>query len=327
MKRSHFFSALAVGLSLFAGGSARAQTGPGMMLVPWQGDQQAEVSANGFYTPTEADVTGADVDLTIFDAVGRVRLDPDASYNLAIGFDFTQFHIHTPDAALPDRLVDVSIAIGGSFGMVDLGETLGEWQMGYTIGLGYAGTAPFNDGDAWYGKANLFAVKPIDRDTRWLIGISYDGNRVFLPDVPLPAVTYFGRLNETLTYGLGFPFSSVTWQPTDRWTIDVRSLLFFSFTGKATYKVTDDLSVFGALVRRNDAFVVSGSIDNRRLLFQQDRVELGLTYNIGEGVLLTVAGGWAFNQEFDFGYDSRDPAGLRDLDDSGFIRAGIELRY
>jgi hypothetical protein len=326
MKRSLLITALGVALATTQ--SAAAQSDPGMMLVPWQGEQQFQMQADAFFTPTEANITGADVDLSIFTSTGRYRIDPDASYNPTIGYEFVQYEIGSSDAALPDDLTDVSIAFGGDLGLVDLGESLGgEWQMGYTLGIGYAGFTPFNDGDAYYGKADLFAVKAIDRDTRWLVGINYDGNRIFLPDAPLPAVTYFGRYNESLTYGVGIPFSSLTWKPDEFWTLDIRSVLFFNFNGTLSYRANDDLTLFASVVRRNDAFTLPTGIDNRRLLFTQDRVELGFTYDLGQNVALTVAGGFAFNQEFDIGYDSRDPRGLRDLDDSGYIRGGIRLRF
>ena len=325
MKRALLATGLAV--SLIASSDTHAQSNASMMLVPWFGDQQAQVKADAFFTPTEADVTGADVDLSIFTSTGRFRLDPDASYNPTIGYEFVQYEIGSSDAALPDDLTDISISFGGSFGEVDFGDTLGGWQLGYTLGIGYAGVTPFNDGDAYYGKADLFAVKAIDRDTRWLIGINYDGNRIFLPDVPLPAVTYFSRLNETTTYALGLPFSQLTWKPDEFWTLDVRSALFFSFNGTLSYQANDDLKLFASLVRRSDAFTLPTGFPNRRILFSQDRLELGLSYDIAENVALTIAGGYAFNQEFDVGFDSRDPGGLRDLDDSGYIRGGIELRF
>jgi len=326
MKRALHATGLALSITLAP--AALAQSGPGMMLVPWQGDEQAQFKADAFFTPTEADVTGADVDLSIFDASGRVRLDPDASYNPTIGFELVQYEISSSDPALPDDLTDVSVAFGGSFGDVDLGQTLGgTWQMGYSLGIGYAGTTPFQDGDAWYGKADIFAVRAIDRDTRWLIGINYDGNRVFLPDVPLPAVTYFSRFNETTTYAIGLPFSRLTWTPDEFWTVDIRSALFFSFNGSVSYQASEDLKLFAAYVRRSDAFTIQGGFANRRLLFSQQRLELGMSYDLSERVALTVAGGYAFKQEFDVGYDSRDPGGLRDLDDSGYIRGGVELRF
>lgn len=326
MKRALQVTVLAISTSTAQ--AALAQSGPSIMLVPWAGDQQAEVRGDVFFTPTEADVTGADVDLAIFESTGRFRLDPDASYNPTIGYEFVQYEIGSSDAALPDDLTDVSIAFGGSFGNVDLGEPLGgEWQMGYTLGIGYAGVTPFSDGDAYYGKADLFAVKAIDRDTRWLVGLNYDGNRVFLPDVPLPAVTYFSRLNETTTYAIGLPFSRLTWKPDAFWTVDIRSALFFSFNGSVRYQATKELEFFAAYVRRSDAFTLPTGFANRRLLFSQERLELGLSYDLGNNLSLTIAGGFAFDQEFDVGYDTRDPGGLRDLDDSGYVRGGIELRF
>lgn len=297
------------------------------MLVPWAGDDQAQVRGDAFFTPTEANITGADVDLSIFTSTGRFRLDPDASYNPTIGYEFVQYEIGSSDAALPDDLTDVSFAFGGSLGEVEFGETLGDWQVGYTVGIGYAGSTPFQDGDAYYGKADVFAVKVIDRDTRWLLGLNYDGNRSFMPDVPLPAISYFSRFNETTTYAIGLPFSRLTWTPDEFWTIDIRSSVFFSFNGSVSYQASQDLRLFASFVRRSDAFTIQGGFPNRRLLFTQDRLELGLTYDIRENLALTLAGGYALNQEFEVGFDSRDPTGLRDLDDSGYIRGGIELRF
>ena len=323
----HLLTRLVLAVPVFAAPLALAQTGPGMMLVPWQHEGQLDLRVEGFFTPTEADVTGADVDLSILDAVGRVRLDPDSSYNPTIGFELIQYELSSADAALPDDLTDVSIAFGGSFGDVDLGETLGNWQMGFDIGLGYAGTTPFEEGEAYYLKADLFAVQPIDRDTRWLVGLNYDGNRVFLPDVPLPAVSYFARYNDEITYALGVPFSQVTWTPDDQWTIDIRSALFFSFNGRVTYQLSDSAQLFGSYQIRQDAFYISNGPDHRRFLFSQQRAEAGVNYSLTERLELVVAGGVALDQEIDVGFDTRDPAGLRDLDDSGYIRVGVVIRY
>lgn len=328
MRRTHTIGlALSVGCMLGVS-QALAQTGPTLMITPWAEGTTAELNGGLFYTPTETSGANADLDLWIYEASGRFRLDPDSAYNPTIGFSYTYFKLDTADPALPGALVDMSVAFGGSFGGVDLGETFGgSWQMGYSVGLGYAGNAPFDDSAAFYAKADLFAIKPIDKDTRWLVGINYDGNRVFMPDVPLPVVTYFARLNDEITYGLGFPYSSITWTPTDRWTLSLESIVFFSFTGEVSYRLTDDLELFAAYVRRSDAFVLQGSADDRRVLFSQQRAEFGLNHDLGDNLFLVVAGGYAFGQEFEFGFDSRDPSSLRDLDDSGFVRAAIELRF
>lgn len=317
-----------VGFALASVGVVSAQTGPSIMLTPWQDGRTAEVSVGGFYSGTEANVTGANVDLTIFDAAGRFRLAPVSSYDPTVGINYSHFDVNTADAALPERLIDLSVAVGVRLDDFDLVKSFaGDWQWCATLGAGYAGTSPFNDSDAAYMTANVFGVLSIDRDTRWLVGLNYDGNRMIMPDVPLPAVTYFGRASESLTYGIGFPFSSLTYKPNDRWTASISSAVFFSFTGQVTYAATDELKLFAALVRRNDAFKPSDAIDNRRLLFSQDKAEVGMVYSLTDGVDLTVAGGYAFNQELDFGFDVRDPRGVRDLDDSGYLRVALDFSF
>lgn len=323
----HAYTSTVLALSLFTSASAIAQSDAALMLVPWGEGEQVQIQTEGFYTPTESNVGGVDVDLSIFDATGRLRLDPNSTYDPTIGFEFTHFEIGSGDAALPDDMTDVSVAFGGSFGEVDFGDTLGTWQAGYTLGIGYSGTNLFGDGDGYYGKADLYAIKPIDKDTRWLVGLNYDGNRVFLPDIPLPAVAYFSRLNETTTYALGVPFSRITWKPDDQWTLDARTALFFSFNGSVRFQATEELELFAAYVRRSDAFHASGGLRDRRFLFSQQRLELGLTYEMCANAAITLAGGFAFDQEIDFGYDTRDPRGLRDLDDSGYIRCAVEFSY
>lgn len=316
---------------------AVAQSGPSLLMVPFEQGRPVELSAHGFFTPTQANVTGADVDLSISDITGRVGLDrtggfmrPGNGESLsleAVGFDFTQLEMSTSDPLLPDQSADVSLGVGGALGTIDLGESAGEWKTAYTVGVGYASTSPYGDSDGLYGKANLLAVKAIDRDTRWLVGLNYDGNRVFMPDVPLPAVTYFGRLNENTTYGLGFPFSSINWER-DRLEIDVRSAVFFSFTGRVSYRASYELTFFAEYARRNEAFTDTGPVKNQRLFYNQQRAELGLEWDPVEGKMkFVLAGGYVFDQNLDTGFDSRDVVGLRNLDDAVFVRFGVEFAF
>ena len=316
---------LAAGLPGFA---ASAQTGPTLMLDPWAENTAAEVSIHGLTQDTQSQQTGLDVDLNLFDVTGRVRLDPGSDYDPALGFSYSHLDLRTADPGLPGELVDMSLALGGRLGDVDLGETLGgQWDMIYTVGLGYAGTAPVNDGEAWYLKANLFAIKPIDKDRSWLVGINYDGNRSFFPDLPLPAVTYFARLTETITYGLGFPVSRLTWAPNDAWKVQVNALVFFSLTASVEYQVSDRLTLFGTYDKRSEAYHLSGDVDNRRLFYSIERVEAGLRYELTDNLDLLVAVGYAIDEEFERGFDQQDTTTVRDLDEAIYVRGGLEMTF
>lgn len=311
---------------------AAAQTGPSLMLAPMAPDQIGQVNGSVFFQDTDSKQTGADVDLAIIDVDGRIRLHPGASYDPTLGTSYTHFEIDTADPALPEHLVDASVAFGGRFADVDLGQTLnGQWQMGYTVGLGYAGTAPFADGDAWYAKGSIFAIQAYDRDSRLVVALEYDGNRVFLPDIPLPAVTYFDRWTDTVTYAVGFPFSNLTWTPDDRWTVRLTSFLFISSSARVTYQAADKLELFGAYESRSDAFQLANDNGSRRLIFEQQKLEAGVNYDLTNDLTndltLTAAAGYAFSQEFDRGYDTRETTSVRDLDDAAYVRVGVSLRF
>lgn len=319
--------AVAIACSLLVG-PALAQTDPGLMLVPWAPETNIQLTGSAFAQDTESSQTGLDVDFAIFDAAGRFRLDPAATYDPTLGFDYTHLEIDSADGALPEHLADISIAFGGRFNDVDLGEDLGgEWQMGYTLGVGYAGTAPFADGDAWYAIGSVYGVLPFDQDSRLVVALEYDGNRVFLPDIPLPAITYFDRINEQLTYGVGVPFSNLTWTPNDKWTVRLTSLLLISASARATYQATDHLELFAAYESRSEAFQLANDNGSRRLIFDQQRLETGVNYKLTPELLLTAAVGYAFNQEFDRGYDIRETTSVRDLDDAAYLRVGVTLRF
>lgn len=323
---------------------ALAQTGPELILLPWQEGQTAQVVGYASFMDTETDGADFDLDLTRLESRGRFNLDNPApgrgepagvgqaprqapGFATTLGYDYTYLDLSTNDPALPARLVDFSLAFGGQLGTTDFGCGGGDWQVGYTLGLGYAGDVPFHDGDAWYGLGSLFAVKPIDRDTQWIVALQYDGNRSFLPDVPLPSVTYRARYNDELTYALGFPFSSITWTPDDRWTVRVRTALFISIDARVEYRPAEGWVFFGAFEREVDAFQLDGDDSSRRLIFTQQRLEAGVQVALCENTTLTVAVGYAFDQEFERGYDTRDTDTVRDLDDAVYFRLGVVVGF
>ncbi|MEM9416449.1 MAG: hypothetical protein AAGA29_13385 [Planctomycetota bacterium] len=306
---------------------AEAQTGPELMLLPWQEGQTAQVAGGVSYQDTETDRADFDLDLTRFVGSGRFRLHPGSDYDPTLGLDYTYLDLNTSDPMLPTRLVDFSIAFGGQLGTTDFGLDCGDWRVGYTVGIGYAGDVPFHDGDAWYGLGSLFAVKAIDRDTQWIVALQYDGNRSFLPDIPLPSVTYRARYNDELTYALGFPFSSITWKPDDRWTVMLRTALFISITARVEYTPSEGLVIYGTYEREVDAFQLDGDDSSRRLIFSQQRLEAGVQARLCENTTLTASVGYAFSQEFERGYDSRDTNTVRDLDDAVYVRVGVEVGF
>jgi hypothetical protein len=238
-----------------------------------------------------------------------------------IGFEYLMLDIDS-DNGLPEQLVDTSTAAGVA--LPDIAGFVG----GLTVGVGYAGDGPFGDGNAWYGKATAAFGKKLDENTDLGIFLDYDGNRGFLPDVPLPGFAYRKRIDDKLILVAGVPLSSVEWTPDDRWKFELRWALIDSFDARITYKVAEQFNVFAALDTRRFAFHMDELEDtNDRLLFTQRRAELGVQWEPSKDTRLIAAGGYAFGQTFSAGWDFRDDDEITDLTDEPYVRVGLEMRF
>ncbi len=310
-------------LAFFAAATiAQAQTGPGLVLRPWPDGKSVEVAADAmFLGSATTDNAAADIHLRRYDVGGRYRSDQSAAPLFSFGVDVTYLDVATSDPALPDSLVDQSVAAG-----VALGET-GGWAFDVIVGFGYAGDNPYGDDTALYAIADVIARHRVDDRSSWHVLLDYNGNRTFLPDVPLPGFGYHHRSSDVFSYTLGLPHSGFDWRPADRVSLSVGYVVPVTFRAVAAYEVTDGVSVFGQFDNRLDAFTLDSTRDHRRLFFQQRRIEAGVRVRPHDMVDITLAGGYAFDQEFESGFDTRDRDGVADVSDEPFIRAALNLRF
>jgi len=300
---------------------ASAQTGSALVIVPWQTNMHAE--ANGSVTvfgDGESD-RGFDVDLIIAESTGRVRLPDDADLRLSFGYDVTYIDIEGNDPRLPDRLTDQSVGAGWRIGEWD------GWAIDVTAGVGFASDSPYDDGEAYYGMASVVGTKQLDEKSTLRLAIDWDGNRSVFPDVPLPAVLYTRVENEQLTWGLGVPYSMIVWRPTDQFVISGQYFIPFNGAVRAEYFFVKELSVFGSFSSRVERFHVQDGRDNDHLMFRQRRLEAGVTWAPCENFDLTVAGGWAFDQEFSRGWHAISDTDDFDIDDEPYVRFGVTGRF
>ena len=61
--------------------------------------------------------------------------------------------------------------------------------------------------------------------------------------------------------------------------------------------------------------------------FQQRRAEVGLRWEPRKDFLFSVAGGYAFGQEFSTGFDARDTDLVADVSDEPYLRFGVDIRF
>jgi len=301
-----------------------AQTGPSLLIKPWPKEQFIESSIDAlFFFDSTIKENGDRYNLDVYESIGRIRLLPGNIASPRIGYDFTYLDISSDDPRLPRHLSDQSIGAGFAFAKFE------GWIAGATLGVGYAGDTPFGDGGAWYGKADVIVGKELNANSTLTIGIDYDGNRTFMPDVPLPGIEYSFKLPERdLQLVIGAPVNALIWNGADKVTVEVTYTMLDRFDARISYQFAPHISIFGRLQSRETGFFMDElEKTNDRLIFHQRRVELGVFWTPYKFLNILMAGGYSFGQEYTIGFDTRHDSSLARIDDTPYGRIGIEFRF
>jgi hypothetical protein len=282
-----------------------------------------EGRADGFFFPeSDWDTGGGQTDITEERSEGRWRLSKMEPLAPTVGYTFKGLTLNDSTHRLPDQFVDT--AIGGATPFAHWGENGGFAAL---LGVGYAGDEPFGNGRAWYGKAALFAATKLDAKRSLLFILDYDGNRSFMPDVPLPGVAYSFESEPHLSFVVGLPYNSVSWKPNEH--VEVRGIWSIPdrLGGTAIYHFNQGFSVFANYEDDTDAFHKQGLPGHDRLFYSERRAEAGIRINPSSWSSIVLAGGYAFNRKFETGFDLRDPDRLDKLSQEPYLRVGFEVAY
>jgi hypothetical protein len=314
-----------VGLSLMTGMPAAAQVGPSLVIKPW-GSQPHRVETNDepiFINGGHTQGDNHSIKTIYYNSYGRVKLDdPDnANPDVAIGYRATVIDINSKHPALPSGLTDVAVV-----GAFKLGELESGWAISLIAGAGTSNDNHFRDKDAFYGIGTVNAMKQVD-ESSWLnIGLTHDGNRVFLPDVPLPYVVYSHRVSDDFSYNLGLPHSSLVWKPSEPVTLEIDYTIPLNFGLKATYDLSDAWSVFAQYARTFDGFHLDDR-NNTRMFYDLSRISVGLRLTNKSSLDARIGVGYAFEQEFSTGFDVRDTTTLAEPSDEALFFFTIKSSF
>ena len=309
---------LVIGVTALA---AHAQSGPGLLLKPWPTDQTVEATADGYFLNAAHTDAGSDLQLSQYESQGRFRIVPGNLVSPRIGYDFTLIQTNSKSGIIPKDLTDESVAIGTAIGQYH------GWVAGMTLGIGYAGDSAFERGSAWYGKATLDIGRELNNHDVLAIVLDYDGNRPYFPDIPLPGIVFRHKIDDKLLLALGLPYTSVEWRPTEKLKLEASYTLVSQFSARIGYEVVHHLFLYGSYANVQDAFHVNGLGADRRLLFSQQRLEAGVEFSANDHLMLRVAGGYAFDNRFQRGFDFDNPDTLLNFSDTPSAHAALELRF
>lgn len=292
-----------------------AQTDTRIVTRPWETNNHwAETDDLPLYQ-FGGETRSNDDDLSIFywDSSGRVKLDRNNNEpGYAFGYRFLTMTLDETSSSLVQDYNDLAIVFGWDFG-----EVIEGWRL---VAVGGAGTA--NDGHwsnthAIYGVGAIQLSHQLDENTTLNLGIDYQGNRAFLPDAPMPLVSYDTVICENLSIALGFPRGGVHWTPIDkldvRFTYDVVMAVKFD----VQYEVIEHVAVFGNVGRDIAPFTLDGG--NTRLFYERNYISAGVAVLFEPELLLRFGAGYAFEQKFRQGYDYFDSGVVESATNAPFL--------
>ena len=302
---------------------ARAQTGPDLLIKPWADHQAFDTSTDAVLEtslPSREDHAN-DIRLSSYHAFGRFRVLPDERATPTLGYDVSYFDINTADPVLPNHLWNTT------FGFSQPVAELQKWFVVLDGAAGYAGDTPYSDPHALFFAGDVIVGRKFSEDKAFIVALNYDGNRTFLPDVPLPGFAYADRYNEHFTYIIGAPFNSITYEPVNGLQFNLGWELIETFSAKVSWEFLKHYSFFGDYTDRLSAFHLSNLPADRRLFLQEHRVEAGFRYNPTPLIKFSIGGGWAFGQEFSTGYEAYKSQPLRHLRDGPFVEGLLQIGF
>jgi hypothetical protein len=304
---------------------ARAQTHTGILFEPWQKGIWGQ-TVDKIFVENKEDVEGGGKAQTVsWESTGRFRFGKDNPDAPVIGFRTLSADFNTSNVTpgIPDQLEKIELAGGLYLGRVDDGKVYA------MAGIGYAGDKPFgNLGNSTYGTAHLLWNKPLDDCNTLLLSLDYNGGSAFLPDVPLPGFGYV-HADDYLGFTFGFPRNSIIWHICDHLELLGQYTVPYTVDAYLNYEISQHWSLFANFANLYDAFVLIKHDRSDHLFETMRRVEGGIHFaqrDFFHGLELDVAGiaGYAFDQNFETGFDVRNATHLTNFSDQPYV--GMILR-
>ncbi|MFO0935605.1 MAG: DUF6268 family outer membrane beta-barrel protein [Gemmataceae bacterium] len=130
----------------------------------------------------------------------------------------------------------------------------------------------------------------------WLVSVMYNpaGNLNF----PIPGLAYVWNPNESLRINIGIPFS-VEWKPTDDLTLNASYFPLTNITTRATYRIAPKLFAYAGYEFLNEAYFLRDRINDRdRFMLFEQRLIVGVRYNLTQSLALDTNAGYSFGRYF-----------------------------
>jgi hypothetical protein len=245
---------------------------------------------------------GDDGSVFHWDSSGRIKVprderDPD----VWAGYRLLTISVDSDLESLDREFTDLALA--------------GAWAVGdfsFAAGVGTVNDGLFSDPDTLYGLGFAEYRKGALRG-----GVSYDGNRSYLPGYPLPYVSWIPEFGNGLRLSLGTLESTASgFTASARWAWPTDgSIRMEQVLGRG-------FRAYGELLRRIDGFHERGH-EETRLFYQFHTAEAGLRW-AGSWLDLSLGGGCAFKQRWTEGTDLGNDRTVATPEDRPYVALTIQ---
>ena len=326
--RSFIFVGLLVGTVLSGAISAHAQVGPLLSVRPWFEKPMWAETYDELLFFDRGHTKGADESIKNFywDSAGRIKFWKDeVEPPFSLGYRVLTIDTDSDNQFLDGQWNDVALTAGMQFGpLFD-----SDWNLGLIAGLGTANDGHWSNDDALYGLGTIDLWTPLSDEASLHTGISYDGNRALIQDIPLPFVTYHHRIADTLDLSVGLPDTLIRYELTDQLTLSAWYLFPADVRLRLDFEIVEDSGVylFALYTRAVRKFyfeeLENRRRDNRRLFYELDRATAGVRwktpwFDASFGV------GYTLDSRYRTGWDMRDLDTYRDLSEELYMSVTLQ---
>jgi hypothetical protein len=256
-----------------------------------------------------------------------LRQDPNSELALIVGYSNLNF-------STAARLTDADVSLPDDFSNPYIGvfyrKNLDDGKMfGLHTTLGSPSDKPFDSSREIALDASVFLRVPAQGHNAWFYFLNYSNTRDFLNNIPIPGIAYSRYHNRQLQTLIGVPLSTVRWTPTDKITAQAAYILMRTLHAKASYKLSDALSIYTAFDWQNKSYLRANRDDrDDRLLYYEKQILAGIDWTFSKNVKLNLHGGYSFDRFIYEGedYDDRDQNRIS-ITDGPFAAITTHLKF
>lgn len=135
--------------------------------------------------------------------------------------------------------------------------------------------------------------------SRWLLLVDYSNNRPILNNIPLPGFAYFYNPSKEFRGVFGAPFASINWSFSEKWSIDLLTVVPWIFKGSFSYKLNEFARAYSGIDFSQATFYLLGRQNSKeRLFYDEKRLFVGIKSPLSKSIFAELEAGHSFDRAF-----------------------------